>query len=53
MQNKNSNNNILILGDIFVDIFQTTNVVKISPKDYTSLQPKKYKSSRRGWKCLK
>ena len=42
MQIKNSNNKILILGDIFLDIFQTTNVIKISPeRPVPVLQPKK------------
>ena len=42
MQIKNSNNKILILGDIFLDIFQTTNVIKISPeRPVPVLEPKK------------
>ena len=27
----NINKNILVLGDVFLDIFETTDVVKISP----------------------
>ena len=29
---KNSNEDILVLGDIFLDIFQTTDILKISPE---------------------
>ena len=29
---KNFNKDILILGDVFLDIFQTTDILKISPE---------------------